>query len=636
MHAGDSLFHAAQEAIGALASLARRETAFVADEAAHFSGKLPEAAGLLLIPSLVFVLYVGAFYQPLDNMKNTPVLLVNMDGGETAAQIEGSILGTNLYQFRRTSYEYAQASIQAGKEWAAIVIPGGFSERLERGEDAELVLLVDGQQSYIVTRVLMPTFSALTERINAKYREGASQAIGEGLSAASTQERLSSGQLGAASEASGRLAAGSAGASVYSAAAAGASYELGFSGKAVSSSLKTVGYSADSLRVGLITLGNGSTQITDGIATIKTGTAQAKTVHAALNAAINQSSTIAEGLPDSASKTQLMSALSAARNYSALEGSGLSAIDRGAGQLYAGSAALQDGIWAAANGAWRLEQAIFLIHGAQVKLSGGNGELALSLSQISEGEGKISAGQAKISRGLSLISIKENTIGKSLSDASEYAMQMPEIRLKTYESNKTNYGTFFATAFVVLGLFFGSASAYVFCALTRAKRAVHPSVVFCVAQAAILLAAYLAMGFPARGGAEALFFIMLAISLTFLMMTRAIAYLIGDIFTSEHLQIMSPILSLLAVFMISSGGAMWPQHTLNEPFSAFTPFIPFFYSAMAVRASALGGDVPVFDLAALAVFCLAFYMIRKLAAWLRARGCISAGKSAEKKRKKGN
>jgi len=98
------------------------------------------------------------------------------------------------------------------------------------------------------------------------------------------------------------------------------------------------------------------------------------------------------------------------------------------------------------------------------------------------------------------------------------------------------------------------------------------------------------MGFPAKFGIERLFLILLLTSITFLFLARALTSFFGSQLKSESLQVLSPVLSLLAIFMMSSGGAVWQQHTLNEPFPQFASFIPFNYATGAIRACSLAGS----------------------------------------------
>ncbi|MFA6328267.1 MAG: DUF3533 domain-containing protein [Candidatus Micrarchaeia archaeon] len=590
------------------------------DDASRFSGKWLMVLGLILIPALVFGLYVGAYYKPMDNMANTPVLVVNMDGGGIGASVENTILGTNAYQFRRATYQYAEQSISGGTEWAAIVIPEGFSDRIENGQDAQLELMVDDGRSYVATRVLSPTFTVLTERVNAALKDAAGKQVGIGLSHASFQEKMTSSQLGAAGSASGQIADAQGRLGAYTSTASSYSGEMASSGREIASNLRTAGYSADALRGGLVSLQEGSAQVQSGALALKNGTGQLKAANAALSTSISQSLALAGTLDNSSVKTQLLAALQAASTVSALESAGIARLDSGAASIYSGSSQVTSGLYTAASGAARLETGIFQLQDAQVRLSSSMGDEALSLGQVSEGQTAAAAGQEELSGGLQMLSSKQAKLASAIGKASDYSENLPTVALKVHESNKTDYGTFFATAFVALGLFFGAASAYLFCALTHAKRALPFAALFCLAQVLVLLGLYCCMGFPARAGIDALFLNMVFISGMFLMMTRAITYLMGDIFTSEQVQIMSPVLSLLAIFMISSGGAIWPQHTLNEPFSYFTPYIPFYYAVMAFRSSALMGAWPEGDIAVMLVFCVIFYVIRKLAVWLRSRG----------------
>ena len=582
--------------------VARDKEAIGGQKGAHAAFLL----GLILLPSLVFFLYVGAYYRPLDNMQNTPVLVVNMDGRAESLQVEDAIMASGVYEFRRANYEYALQAVGDGSEWAAIIIPEDFSDRLENGQDAQLVLLADDSRSYVVTRVLSPTISVLSDRISASMKSGASERVGEGLSAASLQEKLTSSQLSAAGAASGRIGGGQQELSVYTSTASDYAGEMGQSGVKIASSLKTAAFSADALHSGLVALQDGGSSLQSGLSALKNGTSQLRAAHASLDSALGMSISAANSLDNSSAKSQLLYILASAKNGSAQEYAGIGLIDDSAGALYSGSSALSSGISSAAAGSAQLENGMFQLQDSQARLASSTNDAALSLAQISGSQLAASDGQGALSAGLGQLSSKQSKIAGALSDASSVSYSPPSISISLREANKTDYGTFFATAFVVLGLFFGAASAYVFFRLSGGSRALASSAIICLAQSLALLAVYLSMGFPARLGAESLLIVFMLTSATFLLLARAIVSLLGRTFSASNLQVLSPVLSLLAVFMISSGGAIWPQHTLNYPFSLFAPFIPFFHSTAAVRSSALAGIWPANGILAMLAFCAVF------------------------------
>ena len=583
------------------------------DDAERFSDKLPIILAMILIPAAVFVLYVGAFYQPTDNAKDTSVMLVNLDTGALGAQTENAIMESGAFKFRTATYDYARQSIADGREWAAVVIPPDYSEKLEGGQKSELWLIVDDQQSYIITRVLYPTFTVVAQKVNEQVQASYLEQMGSGLGSAATQEELTQLQLVEVSSASQQLAVGTGQAAAYTKTASQYSGEIAASTGQLARGMWDAGMAADSLRAGLVTATSGANSLTENLATLKNGSAQVKGAHQMLNGTLGAAMQAAQALPNSTAQATIIAALTGAQFISSQEYAGIVSIDSGAQQLYDGSGQLASGLQTATNGAGSLEESLLFAYRGGKAAASGIYDTSDSLNTLSGGEETLSSGQGQVAAGTGLLAYKEGKMAGALSSASQAAASPPGVELVLKEANKTNYGTFFATAFIVLGLFFGAASAYVYAALNMVKRALPFAALFCLAQVLVLLGAYLYMGFPAREGIEALFAVMIVISATFLMMTRAIAYLMGDIFTSEHLQIMSPVLSLLAVFMISSGGALWPQHTLNAPFSSFTPYIPFYYATMGVRETALGASFPLYQMEMLAAFCLAFYIIRRLA-----------------------
>jgi putative membrane protein len=575
--------------------------------------------GMLAIPALLFYLYVGAFYDPMGNMKNTKVYLANMDKGQYSQAVEGAILASNIYSFEKADYEYAREKVLNGEAWAVLVIPPDFSSDLENGKDTQLVLVMDEQDSYIVARVLKPTFMLLADRIGQSFSKSANREIGAAVSTLSAQDYLTSQQLAALSSGSAQLAAGQGNVTIGSGTLSSYSSELAGSERDLSSNLRIAGYSAGSLRSGLDDMQSGTGELENGAKTLQNGTSQLITVNRYMNTALAQSLLAANSLDNSTAKAQLIYMLQTTYGLSQMEGAGLAKVNSGAGRLSSGASSLYYGLGQASDGAGSLEGGLYTASDSGYLLSSSTDEAALSLNTLSQGSEKISDGQGKMTTSLSLLSDKQATISDSLGQVDEHLSSSPSIGLSVMESNKNDYGTLFATAFLVLGLFFGSASAYIFASLNGLKHPKQSAAIVCFFQALLLLAAYLLMGFPSRGGTDALFALMFLTSLVLMLFTYTIVSMITPKFTSESLQLVSPLVSLLAVFMISSGGALWPQHTLEGHFANYAPYIPFYHAVMSIRASALGAGMLYTSVAALFGFCAIFIAVPAALQWVRAR-----------------
>jgi len=572
----------------------------------------PVLVGLLLLPCIIFLLYVGSYYNPLVNVSDTEILLCNMDGSEFSNTVQDAIVATNLFKFRTAGYDDALVSVRSGKSWGMIVIPSDFSSRFEDNENPEIRIVLDDQQSYIVARVLASSFEVLGDRLNANLQEQYNQRIAEGLGTASSQSKLSSVQLGTLSASSELLSSSSAQVALGTGTISSYLSELSLSEGKLASGLKQASSSASGLSGSLSQLSTASTTLQSSTATLKNATEQIITANTAeqsyLLSAINSTNL----LSDSAEKNATLLALQKAYNLSVSQGSGLSNAKSGMATLYSSQGLLSSKLDAASAGANSLALSLDRAYLSQSKASSTTGQAASSLSTASDASSQIASGGQKVSRAEGLLSQKDAALAGKLDDAAGAAASAPSVRFSIAESNSVaNYGTFFATAFIVLGLFLGGVSAYVLCSLEKLRRPFSACAIIVFSQCILLLLLYLAMGFPTRGGADSLLALMVLSALLYALLVRAFCKALAPKINAGHLQVISPAMTILAVFMLSSGGVIWPQHTLDWPFSLFAPCIPFNYSASAIRASALGGDLPLGDVLALFAFAAAFILIAK-------------------------
>lgn len=587
---------------------------------------------LMFIPAMLFTLYVGAYKQPIENMEYTQILIVDADNSQMSAAIVQSLMKTNLYQFKKASLEPATELVRDGEEYAALVIPEGFGEKLENGQNPKLTLLVNDRTSYVVSRLIMTAIPTYVLKLNENLLQVQKESAMEGMGAASDQAGVSSSLLAGAAQGSSALAQGA------EQAGEGAQKIADYAGETTSGTYEIargtryLGYSAYNLQQGLGQLKEGAQSAQTAIGQISSGSDTVLGAHATLDQLITLAQAQAASLNGSANATPLLTTLASAKAVSTAEKSGITQINAGSKQLYSKSGELVSGIASAENGAAQMEYQLFKAYDAALVDADAQQSLSTGAQSLASAQGEIAEGQQKVTAGAKLVSSKDEMLAQALGEGESQLASAQEIGLDIKEYGKSDYGTFFATAFAVLGLFFGSASAYVFSCLSKVKNAFFFSSVLSVSQGIALLGVYWWMGFPYLGGLAMLFGIFAIVAVLFVALTRAIVALVSNPFSYEHMQIMSPVLSLLAVFMISSGGAIWPAHTLEAPFSSFAPYIPFYYAVAAVRDSALGGIIPWANMAYMGAFMIIFFAVGKLAItrWER----IARKKKEAKKGKK--
>ena len=557
---------------------------------------------IFFIPSGIFYLYVGAFQQPTVNMVNTPVLVVNLDNGTAGQAVEDAIFATGVYKFQRANYSYAANAVSDGEEWAAIVIPPGFSQRIDDGGDAQIVLLADDSTSYIVTRVLTPTIQTIVGGLDVGVKLNAINRTAEAEGQIAMQEEADAERMSMLSNASAQLGAGSGEISEsLGSGAEGLSY-VGSSEYGLASAVEEGASGAGALGQGLMSLYNGSESVANGTESLGSGTSQLVGLNGQLNGVIAQALAEAEA----SNSPALVESLKEAEALSSAEYSGLSRANSSVASIAKGARSLSSGLRTAADSTSTLADSLGEASDAVMYSASATEGASSSLLLASGSTAQVSSGAAAVSGSLGLVSDEESQLSSASSQVSAAAGSLPGISLVVEEENKADYGTFFATAFVILGLFLGGASAFLYSALSKLKRPLPFAMLLVLVQSVVLAAVYQGMGFPMREGEAAFVLVLFLSGAAFVLLTRLITTVISPNIAHEHLIYLTPTLSLLAVFMISSGGAIWPGYTLQPPFSALTPYIPFNYAVAGVRATALRGAFPAYDIAVLLAFCAAF------------------------------
>ena len=574
------------------------------------------SVGLLLVPALVFLLYVGAFYQPIDNSRNTTVLFVNLDGGELAQSMESAILSSGVYDFKVSSLENAVEQVNSAQAWGALIIPAGFEEHLRSENGAQLILLVDDSRSYIISRTMQPTMMVLVSKLQAQVMSEALSSASIGMQTVSRQEEYSSQSLNSLSQASYAMGAGQSKLTSSLSTLSDYENELTYSNLKLHSSLQSSVQAGWALSEGAGALRNGADSLSLGLSALHNGTSILVSTHSQLNYVLSNAYTIVQSMPDTTEKNQTLSLLSTANYISGLEYSGLQSVDSKMQTAYIASRTIHDGLNTLNSKLGSLTDGLVQISDAQLLSTRSMQDIALNTKTVSSASKTLQSKTHEVSGMQSLLASKSSSLSSSLYEGSSQ-LDLGGVSLLIMESNYATYRAFFATAFISLGLFFGAASAYIFCALAKLR---HPTIwALCISflQSIILLAIYCAMDFVMRSGEYELLAIMFLSSAVYVLMTRALVRVVSPVFEANHLSLYSPILSLLAVFMISSGGAMWPQHTLQAPFSSFTPFIPMYYTVSATRASALASMWPSSDVQIILSFCLIFWVLVELADHVR-------------------
>ncbi len=198
-------------------------------ELQRFKGGLGKAAlgFLVLVPTLLAAVYLWANWDPLGNLSELPVALVNEDqptqaGGQSVAggtAIEEKLTSAPLLGWQKASGEEARQGLQDGDFYAVLTIPKDFSARLgspagDTPQRASVALQLDDANNYMVGVAARTLGVELQDQIDAAAQAAYADAafagydvLTKGFGVAADEAKTLAGNAKATSAAAGELSA---------------------------------------------------------------------------------------------------------------------------------------------------------------------------------------------------------------------------------------------------------------------------------------------------------------------------------------------------------------------------------------------------------------------------------------------
>ncbi|HMM06025.1 MAG TPA: YhgE/Pip domain-containing protein [Clostridiales bacterium] len=338
--------------------------------------------GIVAIPLLFAVLYVSAFWNPTDKLKDMPVAVINLDAGAAVDGAEvnyGATIVENIMEDHAVAWETVDPGVFAGgientDYYMAFVIDQDFSADITAAADGhpttgQISFLVDKRKSFILAQFGNFIRANFNDQVSAAITQEYTETIYGGL-------KDMTESLQAAAAGSGTVSDGAESAKEGMNALAAGAQEVADGAESLSQSLSAVSGKMPSLA-------QGTDALYRGIASVDAGSAAVSSGMSALN----------EAMPVlTAGAGSLGSGLAAAAERLPAFAGGLDQIKSGAGQL----AAALDGISAGAEAS--AASANSAIDSAIVAIESGDTESAVAI--LEQAKAGNSSGAANISANL--------------------------------------------------------------------------------------------------------------------------------------------------------------------------------------------------------------------------------------------
>lgn len=655
-------------------------------------GLLPRLAvgAMILVPLLYGALYLWAFWNPTGNLDKLPVALVNADAGSTlngkplqaGDDVAGQLVDSGDLDWRTTDAQDAADGVSDGTYYFSVTIPEDFSADIASagGADptaASLQVTYNDANSFLASTLGKTAMTQVQAAVSTTIGEQAVDQVLVGLGSARDGFAQASDGALTLRAASGDLSSGAhqvaAGATT---AAAGAS-SLATGATKLASGTDTLASGAGKLATGASTLSTGAGTASAGAAQLATGaqqlaagaaSAQSSSATIAAGAAqvkagVDETVTTVGGLtselpalstairsaagtlatiaadptnPQQAAAATALATLSSAgaalptADTLAAAGTKLTALQTGAQQLSAGTAALSGGLGTLATktselatGASSLSAGTAQVASGAAQLATGAGTLADGASDLQDGThtlatgaGQLSTGTATLADGAGQVADGTDQLGagtQTLADGlADGAAQIPDdsaaqqsqraevisapVATSAHDlAQAEGFGEGFAPFFISLALFVGALITWLLMrplpsrALATPARGLRttlagylPAALIGVGQVIVMLGViHYGIGMDIDNAVGTVLFTVL-IAATFLALQQMLMAVLGSAAGKVA------VLALLMLQLASSGGT-YPVETTPGFFQVVHPLLPMSYAVTGLRQLITGG-----------------------------------------------
>lgn len=155
--------HVPDESPGAAAPVARQTAASMRSTYGLMAMLLKEFSHIRREPATIFFMLVVPVLQTIifgyaieTEIENIPTVLYDLDGRRAGRELAEAFRNTRTFDIRERTYdeESFRRAISSGRVKVGLRIPPDYTERLQRGEQAQVQVLIDGSDSQIATTAL--------------------------------------------------------------------------------------------------------------------------------------------------------------------------------------------------------------------------------------------------------------------------------------------------------------------------------------------------------------------------------------------------------------------------------------------------------------------------------------------------
>ncbi|WDI40951.1 ABC transporter permease [Bremerella sp. P1] len=137
---------------------------------------------MLVVPVMQTIIFGYAIDTEIENI---PMVVLDLDGRQQAREVVAAFLNTRKFQLERRVYdvESFHRALTSGRAKVGLKIPPNFSDRLLRGEQVQLQVLIDGSDSQVAT-----TAQSTAQLLGLNLSMGRAKNVAETLSVAPARD----------------------------------------------------------------------------------------------------------------------------------------------------------------------------------------------------------------------------------------------------------------------------------------------------------------------------------------------------------------------------------------------------------------------------------------------------------------
>lgn len=539
--------------------------------------------GVIVIPLLYSLFYLGAFWDPYSRLESLPVAVVNSDLGASIAdqirnlgqEICDRLVGDGSLNFIVTDAKDALSGTQGDKYYAMIEFPEDFSADIASAsttnkQQAAIVYSANEKKNYLASQIL----SKAVLQLEMSTQESITAEVVNTLSG---QISDLPSQLNDLKDGLDQLGAGSS-------ALANGSQDLAAGTDQLAQSFSEYSQGIDDLSAGTTKLQDGTGQLALGASELKTNLeTYTQGVASLIETANATSSFITSYVQANPQLLQDPAFMAFIQQLADPEGAAaLQALSNAGTQLNNGAAALASGAQSINDGATNLND-------GATAISEVTSQIGEATEQINQGAGALREGIGQLDEGLETASSEVGTASEeaaaktaTLEGLSEFAASPVQVETRTINPI-ANYGTSFAPYFMSLSLWVGALMIFFgiyfdgdghFKILSRhSEHKLARSLIYLglgLAQA-LVLGMVLIWGLGLEVANLPLYFGALClVSMVFIAIVQ---------FCIVHLGNLGKFCAIaLLILQLTSCGGTFPMETVPQFFQSLYPFMPMTYS----------------------------------------------------------